>query len=92
LRTHRPKELSKNLGLEVPPVRADPVDALEVGKHQDVQELGAGSWAESLKTLLKSALKVVGTHPQETSPSRRPTGHRPNSPVRYGSSWTRATP
>jgi hypothetical protein len=48
LRTHRPKELSKNLGLEVPPVRADPVGALEVGKHQDVQELGAGSWAESL--------------------------------------------
>lgn len=47
MRTHRPKELSKNFGLEVPPVGADRVGAVEVGEHQDVEQLGA--WSRSAR-------------------------------------------
>jgi hypothetical protein len=44
-------ELSKNFGLEVPPVGADRVGAVEVGEHQDVEEFGAGSGAERVQAL-----------------------------------------
>jgi hypothetical protein len=37
------QELGEGPGLGVRPVRADPVDPLEVGDHQDVEQLGAGS-------------------------------------------------
>jgi hypothetical protein len=40
--------------------------------------------------LMKPPLKLVGTHQQETTPPRRPTGLA-NSPMRCGSSSTRAT-
>jgi hypothetical protein len=31
--------------LGVPVELADPVDALEVGEHEDMEQLGAGSWS-----------------------------------------------
>jgi hypothetical protein len=34
-----------------PPVAADPVGALEVGEHQDVEQLGAGSGDEGSEAL-----------------------------------------
>jgi hypothetical protein len=98
---HRPKdpvllavdqEFGEGACLRVPPIGADPVGAVEVGEHQDVEQLGAGSRAESLQTLLQSTLKLVGTHEQETTPSRRPTGRWRNSSQPCGSSWTRGTP
>ena len=38
------------------PEIADPVGALEVGKHEDVEEFGAGSGAESVQAVPESAL------------------------------------
>jgi hypothetical protein len=39
---------------------ADPVDPVEVGKHQDVEQLGAGSRTEGIETLSESMLELVG--------------------------------
>ena len=38
-----------------------------------MEQLGAGSGTEGVQALPESALKLVRTHPQETTPSRRPT-------------------
>jgi DNA-binding IclR family transcriptional regulator len=38
-----------------------------------VEQLGARCGTESVQALPKAALKLVGTHQQETTPSRRPT-------------------
>ncbi|MGH9197033.1 MAG: hypothetical protein ACRD1T_15000, partial [Acidimicrobiia bacterium] len=35
--------------LRVPPELADPVGSFEVGEHQDVEELGAGSETEGIQ-------------------------------------------
>jgi hypothetical protein len=43
-------------------VGADPVGSLEVGEHQDVEQLGAGNGTESVQALPEAALKLVGTH------------------------------
>ena len=48
-----------------------------------MEKFGATSGTERVETLPKSALKLVGTHPQETTPSRRPTEPWPNSLPRY---------
>jgi hypothetical protein len=42
-----------------------------------VEQFSAWSGTEGIQTLPQSALKLVGTHPQETTPSRRPTGRWP---------------
>jgi hypothetical protein len=49
-------------GSPVAPELADPVGAVEVGEHEDVEQLSAGSRAESLQTLPQSTLKLVGSH------------------------------
>jgi hypothetical protein len=46
------QELGEGEGLEVPSVRADRVCPIEVGQHQDVEQLGAGSGVERVETLL----------------------------------------
>jgi len=46
----------------VGPEVADPLGSFEVGEHEDVEQLGAGSRAESVESLMQSALKLVGTH------------------------------
>jgi hypothetical protein len=35
---------------------------LEVGKHQDVEQLGAGSWPEAVEALPELALELIGPH------------------------------
>jgi hypothetical protein len=45
--------------LRIPPEFADPVGSLEVGEHQDAEQLGAASGAERVETCLQSALKLV---------------------------------
>jgi hypothetical protein len=39
-----------------------PVGPLEVGEHEDVEQLGAGSGTESVQALMYPALKFVGSH------------------------------
>jgi len=36
-------------GLGVPPVRPNRIGAVEVGEHEDVEQLGAGSGAEGVE-------------------------------------------
>jgi hypothetical protein len=40
----------------VAPELTDPVGALEVGEHEDVEQLGAGSGAEGVEALAQPAL------------------------------------
>ena len=45
-------KLGEGASRRVPPVRADPVDPVEVGKHEDVEQLGARSGApQGIETL-----------------------------------------
>jgi hypothetical protein len=53
----------------VAPELADPVYPVEVGEHEDVEKLGAGSGAERVQALAKPALQFVGCH------ARRLRGH-----------------
>jgi hypothetical protein len=56
---HRPRpvllavdqELGEGATLGVAPELADPVGPLEVGKHEDVEKLGAGSGTEGVQAL-----------------------------------------
>jgi hypothetical protein len=43
---------SAKVRLGVPPIRANHVGPVEVGKHQDVEQLGAGGAGECVETLL----------------------------------------
>ena|SRR5215207_3363229 len=45
------QELGEGPRLRVPPELADPVGSLEVGEHQDVEQLGAGSRSEGVQAL-----------------------------------------
>jgi hypothetical protein len=56
------QELGEGATLWVAPELADPVGALEVGEHQDVEQLGAGSGTEGFETFRDSAFELVGTH------------------------------
>jgi hypothetical protein len=55
----------------LPPVRPDPVDPVEVGEHQDVEKLGAGSRTKGVQAFSESALEFVGSHGREATPSNR---------------------
>ena len=59
------QQLSEGPALRVAPELADPVGAVEVGEHQDVEKLGAASRPDGVQALLESALKLVG--PRERS-------------------------
>ena len=41
---------------------SDPVGTLEVGQHQDLEQLGAGSGAEGVEALPESAFELIGSH------------------------------
>jgi hypothetical protein len=45
------QQLGEGPRLRVPPELADPVGSLEVGEHEDVEQLGAGSWPKRVETL-----------------------------------------
>jgi hypothetical protein len=49
------------VALRLAPELSDPVRLLEVGRHQEVGQLGAWSGTERLETRLWSALKLVWT-------------------------------
>jgi hypothetical protein len=43
-------------------LRADRDGAVEVGKHQDAEQFGAGSPPEGVQALLQPALEFIWTH------------------------------
>jgi hypothetical protein len=45
------QELGESATLQVAPELADPVGPLEVGKHEDVEQFGAGSGAKRVQAL-----------------------------------------
>ena len=55
------QQLGERPALWVAPELADPVGSLEVGEHQDMEQLGAGSGTEGVQALSEPALKFVGT-------------------------------
>jgi hypothetical protein len=44
------------------PVLADPVGPLEVGKHEDVEQLGAWRRTEGVESLPQLSLEQIGSH------------------------------
>jgi hypothetical protein len=48
--------------LQVPVELANPVDAVEVGKHQDVEELGTGSGTEGVEPLPQGSFELLEVH------------------------------
>jgi hypothetical protein len=50
------QEFGEGATLRVAPELADPVGPLEVGEHQDVEQLGAGSGAEGVQAFPEPAL------------------------------------
>jgi len=65
------QQLGEGAALWVAPELADPLGALEVGKHQDVKQLGAGSRPESVEALPKYLLELgQGRHRVNGKPLR----------------------
>jgi len=56
------QELGEGAALRVAPELSDPVCPLEVGEHEDMEELGTRSWTEGLQAFAKPALTLVGSH------------------------------
>ena len=56
------QELGERSALRVAPELSDPVGSFEVGEHEDVEQLGAGSGSEDVQALPEAALKLVGSH------------------------------
>ena len=46
------QQLGEGATIWVAPELTDPVGSIEVGEHQDVEQLGSGSRAEGVETLL----------------------------------------
>ena len=55
------QKLSERSALGVGPEFPDPLDALEVGEHQDVEEFGACGLGEGVEARLWPALELVWT-------------------------------
>ena len=56
------QELGEGATLWVAPELADPVCPLEVGEHDDMEELGTRSGTEGLQAFAKPELTLVGSH------------------------------
>ena len=56
------QQLGEGATLRVAPELSDPVGAVEVGQHEDVEQFGAGSRREGVQALPEAALKLVGPH------------------------------
>jgi hypothetical protein len=54
-----------DFALRVGPELAEPVGALEVRQHEDVEQLGAWGRPERVKANSEPALDLVGTHEGE---------------------------
>jgi hypothetical protein len=56
------QELGEGTALWVAPELSDPVCPLEVGEHEDMEELGTRSGTEGLQAFAKPPLTFVGSH------------------------------
>ena len=56
------QELGEGAGLRIAPELPDPVGTVEVGEHQDVEELGAGGRTEGVESFTQFALDVLEVH------------------------------
>ena len=61
------RQLGEGAALRIAPELADPPGALEVGEHQDVEQLGAGSGTEGVQALPESAFQLIGAHGGEAT-------------------------
>jgi hypothetical protein len=52
---------------------SDAVGSLEVGEHEDVEQISAGSRTQGVQAVLQPALKFVGSHGRKATPSNRPS-------------------
>jgi hypothetical protein len=59
------QQLREGPDLRIAPELSDPVGSLEVGEHEDVEQLGAAGGAECVETFSESALKLVGPHVEQ---------------------------
>jgi hypothetical protein len=53
------QQLGEGAALRVAPVLPDPVGSVEVGEHEDVEQLGAGSQTEGLQAFPEAALELI---------------------------------
>jgi hypothetical protein len=60
------QQLGEGPRLRVPPELSDPVGALEVGEHEDVEQFGAGSGTEGVEARLESVLQFVRSHSRKS--------------------------
>ena len=58
---------SRSLGS---PELADPVGSLEVGQHEDVEQLGAGSVTEGVETLMLASARADRVSWPQATPSK----------------------
>jgi hypothetical protein len=56
------QKLGEGATLRVAPELADPVGSLEVGEHEDVEQLGAWSGAERVQAIVETAVEFVWPH------------------------------
>jgi hypothetical protein len=79
------QEFAEGPGLGVPPVRADRIGAVEVGEHQDVEQLGAGSGTEGVEALTeRRSIWSRSTGSSSTGYRRPPPGGRATGPACWG--------
>jgi hypothetical protein len=70
------QQLGEGAALWVTPEFPDPVSPVEVRQHEDVEQLGAGSWSERIEAFSEFSLELIGSHRgslrcHEVSPRRR---------------------
>jgi hypothetical protein len=56
------QQLGEDAALRVAPELSDPLGPLEVGQHQDVQQLGARSRSERIQACPQTPLEFVRSH------------------------------
>jgi hypothetical protein len=72
------QEFGEGPTLRVATELADPLGSLEVGKHEDVEPLGAWSGTEGIEASTESCLHRVESQEVDASVSRRLSSNRPS--------------
>ena len=56
------EQFGEGAALRVAPELADAVGAIEVGEHQDMKQLGAGSWPEDISAFTELSFDLPEVH------------------------------
>jgi hypothetical protein len=62
---------AKSATLRVAPELADPLDAVEVGEPEDVEEFGTSRWREGFEARPEPCLHIVESHAMHAGSPRR---------------------